>query len=822
MHLIAPSPAANAIRVDVEQGRPPWRRRWLMGAALTTLAIVFAAGHAGRLADAPDSVDTANFVLGLKDFNLAAHQPHPPGYPVYLALGRIARLFVSPEDASGLRSDSAREALALSALGICAGALAVFPIAFLFRRLDPQSRPALALVSAALVLASPIYWFTSVRPLSDVVGLAASMGTAAMLVTVLAPAWWDHTGMTGDGRGRRRVALMLTTGALLAGLTGGIRIQTMLQTVPLLVLSMGVIARRRALSARAAFGCGLALVAGILAWLIPLVAASGGVEAYLDAIRAQATDDVSGGHMFSLDPSIRAAALALYRTAILPWGGVGLGAVVAGLALLGAIRLAGAEWRRLITLAAITVPYALFSLLFQDSAYTRYALPIVPAMAWLAANGLSWLAGRSAAAIGAGLAVAGVSLSAALVERHVGSGAPAVRAVTDMREFAASVASEPRLIAMHHGVWRALRGERFPFPVLQAQPRREWLAVAEHWLSGRDSTVWFLASSRRTDLAFVDPASRRLVRSYSWAFDRRPFLGASRPGGVDWYELTPPVWFLTRGWSLTPEMAGAARAAGDYERLDALRAYVRRGASAATLLIGGRLLPDAAGGAARVAVTVDGLELDAFSVDPGIPFVRSVTFDASRWSTGEGRYAEVAISGSDQRHGHRVPLSLEQFEARTADDLLLAFGRGWHEAEYHPDRGELWRWSSRRAALHVSGPGQLLTLRVRGDVPARRHPHGLLLTIRIGTERVARFRVMQEFDVEIPLPRADLDQSQGLVWLETDRAYVPAAAGESADRRELGVRLVDVELRAPNAAPVHAWPASRDPRRISGAPLLAR
>jgi protease I len=60
----------------------------------------------GRVQDAsPDDYDAIGFVLALDDYDLGRMQPHPPGYPVYVALGRAAHVLVgSPLAAATLVS----------------------------------------------------------------------------------------------------------------------------------------------------------------------------------------------------------------------------------------------------------------------------------------------------------------------------------------------------------------------------------------------------------------------------------------------------------------------------------------------------------------------------------------------------------------------------------------------------------------------------------------------------------------------------------------------------------------------------------------------
>src|SRR5215510_15725045 len=58
--------------------------------------------------------DAVQFALALERYDVVRHQPHPPGYILYVALGRLADLVLG--DAAG----------ALGSLAILASAVAVF------------------------------------------------------------------------------------------------------------------------------------------------------------------------------------------------------------------------------------------------------------------------------------------------------------------------------------------------------------------------------------------------------------------------------------------------------------------------------------------------------------------------------------------------------------------------------------------------------------------------------------------------------------------------------------------------------------------------
>ena len=87
------------------------------------LALVFLAGHLPFLASTLEDIDSINFALGLREFDPGRHRPHPPGYPIYMALGKAANLVLS-------------EPRALAFWGALFGALSAFALIRLFAALD--------------------------------------------------------------------------------------------------------------------------------------------------------------------------------------------------------------------------------------------------------------------------------------------------------------------------------------------------------------------------------------------------------------------------------------------------------------------------------------------------------------------------------------------------------------------------------------------------------------------------------------------------------------------------------------------------------------
>src|SRR5437773_9060226 len=113
------------------------------------IALVFLALHLAFLPASLEDLDSINFALGLRQFDVAHHQPHPPGYPVYIAAGKLVNLAVP------------NEAAALSVIGAVAGGLGVFAFVALFATIDRTQSRRWAIAAAGVTVTCPLYWFTA-------------------------------------------------------------------------------------------------------------------------------------------------------------------------------------------------------------------------------------------------------------------------------------------------------------------------------------------------------------------------------------------------------------------------------------------------------------------------------------------------------------------------------------------------------------------------------------------------------------------------------------------------------------------------------------
>jgi Protein O-mannosyl-transferase TMEM260-like len=283
--------------------------------------------------------DAVQFALALREFDIAKHQPHPPGYVLYVGLGRLVNATLGDPT------------LAYVTLAMVFSAATTVTVYWLARALYDRTTAGAA---AALLAVSPLFWFYGS------VGLTyAGEAFGATLMALLA--WRALNG---------RVA-HLYVGAVCLGLAGGLRLSVLLLLLPLWGVSayLGIRDRKR-LAAAAAL-----LAAAVLAWFLPLVWLSGGWAAYLrastDLYRSMVLPtSVLGG---DLDTSFRQALHVLESVL------VGLGPLALALgALPFYARRRGWSTRERFLVGWIAPPFAVYTLVHFGQA--GYVLTFLPAL----------------------------------------------------------------------------------------------------------------------------------------------------------------------------------------------------------------------------------------------------------------------------------------------------------------------------------------------------------------------------------------------------------------------------------------------------------
>ncbi len=769
------------------------RRRLILWA----LVLLVFAGHLPGLASTLEDLDSFNFALGLRDFDPRKHQPHPPGYPVIIGLGEIARPIAA---ALGSPPGTATDARALALVSALSGALAVLPLFVLFRRLDglglcavaQGGRDRRALAATVLAVTAPLLWFAASRPMSDVPGLLLALSSQALLVG----AWVEQRAATTTPDPRGRVGdTLLYFGALMAGVAIGARSQALWLVAPMLTLAL--VARRGAGATRARLVSLTVFGVACLAWVVPLLAAAGGIDGYLSTLAEQAGEDFAGVEMVWTAPGARVLAFALRYVLLDVWGPLPVGILILVAAATGLVALLMRAGTALLIAGVLWLPYFVFHVLFQETATSRYDLPLVPPMAWLATQGLLLLPRLALPLVASAVAATSLWVTTPALMRYAADGSPIGRAMADL-----AASGHPPAIAVHHVFVRAFEADgRLGVP-WSSRRGREWLEVTRRWREALNrgggalapqtpGPLWFLAEPRRTDAALVDPMSRVERRRYDWTFDAPRFIRGTRPDAVTWYAVpASPGWFLGDGWALTPELAGMARRDGAGLERGPLVADVRRRPDQATLVIGGQHLGGAVDPPVHLEVRLDDAPLDAWTAAAG-PFLRVLSVPAGRIG-GDG-YARLTVHASAVGATVLPPVAIEQFDLQPVGVPVWGFGRGWHEAEYDRRTGRPFRWTSGSADLRIAGATSDVDLRLSGESPLTYVERAPTVVVRAGLAVLARYTPSADFAWHIRVPMATLAAGGGVVTIGTDATFRPGAAG-SADRRELGLRLFEVTI----------------------------
>lgn len=311
-------------------------------AAAAGLALLVVAARAPFLPVSLADHDAANFARSLAEFDLAAHSPHPPGYPVYVALARAFAWMGAGSPAALAWPNVAGAALATAAI-------------YWSARIQ-VSRAVAAMV--ALAYASlPGLWLGDVAARPDALG-AHLLAAAVALLALPSSARWV---------------------AVLLGLALGVRLSSWPAVA---VLALALPRRAWAWTALA-----------VAAWLLPLAVLAGGPVALWRVMA-----DFGSGHFASwgntavTDPGLRGLAGRAGQWLGHAWALGGWGLAIWLALRWPAARIGGWSARNLAAPAA-ALGYWAWIVAAQNPDHPRHALPVVAMLAaWPVANWQIWTA----------------------------------------------------------------------------------------------------------------------------------------------------------------------------------------------------------------------------------------------------------------------------------------------------------------------------------------------------------------------------------------------------------------------------------------------
>jgi len=748
--------------------------------------VVFVAAHLRALPRTLEDIDSVNFALGVERFDVASHRPHPPGYPVFIAMSKISTAAVHAVRPSWDRDRTA--AVGLAIWGVIAGGLATWLITELWIAIGLSE--SLAFLAAVLAVVSPLFWFSASRPLTDVPGLVAAVGVQVLLVKGLR--------VLRENRSAPLPRVWIA-GAFAAGLIIGLRSQTMWFTGPLLIWCAGELLFRGRIADVTKL-VGLA-AAGALVWAIPLVWSSHGLGRYLFYLRDQGQQDFSGIEMLARIPSWHLFQLALRRTFVDPWPVKWLANGMLGLSVLGLLRLAWSGRRVLAAILLCFWAYLVFHLVFQETVTLRYSLPLVIPVCALAVVAIAAVHRYAATLLVAALAAACLIIAQPPLQAYAADGAPVFRAFQEMLKTLPGMPSQP-LLKMHHQVyWGILRALVWYQPLWNVGPqvhpgKREWLSVVQHFESGSNQPVWFLSDINRTDLSLFDPRSRVLKGKFVEPPSLRAYIMGTRLDSLSWWAIDPPGWMLGTGWSLTKENRGVTTEdeMGPHQR--PADAWLRGRSDPVRVMLGFRYIASEPLTLQLIAA-LDGVDTGRWTVTQHPSFVKWLEWPQGVLPPTARAYAHLTVrveptAGTILKE---PPIMLDQFDEAPSSSVILAFEDGWYELETDPITGESWRWVSNRGAIEVRGATKDLTLTLSGPSPLKNFDHAPDVVVRAGERELARFHPAADFTQTIAVPLDALTAAGGLITIETNLSFVPAERGQSADQRRLGLKFYRVEIK---------------------------
>jgi len=290
--------------------------------------------------------DSGSYALGVLDFDIAQHQPHPPGYVLFIWAGKLAYRFTGDPVA------------ALTAVNAVSGSLAT-PLYYAVMRGGLAPLP--SLLATLMTAFTGNVWFQQVRPLEDGFGFLWMLAAAYPLVRSLRsdPRWW-------------------ISGMFVLGLSGGAKQAFALFLSGLFAHTfLAQVARRRA----GVIGLGiLAALAGIAVWLIPMALNAGSLRGYLEMVVTQARFQRVETLLYNPHRLAEWTAWSLVDI----WRSPGLALPLWCLAGLGSLGILAFR-REAAWLLTLSVPTLLSRFLFLGAhpRYSTYYAPLVIALAML-------------------------------------------------------------------------------------------------------------------------------------------------------------------------------------------------------------------------------------------------------------------------------------------------------------------------------------------------------------------------------------------------------------------------------------------------------
>ncbi|MCD6385523.1 DUF2723 domain-containing protein, partial [Candidatus Sumerlaeota bacterium] len=228
-----------------------------------------------------DDWDSVQFAMGIEHYDIRLHHPHPPGYPLYIFIGKFLNLFIH----------NPRKALTL--LSAISGAITIWIFYHILRRYHSFK---LSISASALLLVTPVFWLTSIKALTDIPATLAIYLTVYCGLRYINTTEEKSSGSEGSKKSFKNISpWWLYLAGIGTALGIGLRPQNASALVPCFLTT--IIWRFNFKHFLVAL---IILVIFISAWFIPMIIINGGLETYLELNRQQFNYRLDKSNPFSV------------------------------------------------------------------------------------------------------------------------------------------------------------------------------------------------------------------------------------------------------------------------------------------------------------------------------------------------------------------------------------------------------------------------------------------------------------------------------------------------------------------------------------------
>jgi hypothetical protein len=300
-------------------------------------------------------MDSVQFALALEKYDIYVHQPHPPGYFLYIMLGRLLNLFI--KDAN----------ITFIVISIVFSGLTVAAVYYLGKEIFDKRT---GIIAAAIAITSPSIWFHGEVALAYIID--------AFFSTAIAFLCWRIY------KGEHKYIWL---SAVILGISASLRQTSIVFLLPLWLFSVKGLSARKIIMAVGILGI------VCLFWFIPMVRMTGGWDSYYEACKELWLFNTGNISVFEKGwASFKIFSSTLFDYIVF---GVGAGICILGLALYSLIRnrrIKTIDMARFSFFSFWIFPSVFFYLLiFIHPANPGYALIFLPALFILTAVSIQYI-----------------------------------------------------------------------------------------------------------------------------------------------------------------------------------------------------------------------------------------------------------------------------------------------------------------------------------------------------------------------------------------------------------------------------------------------